>query len=242
MSSPDAHIEPRDGEPDCDYCDNRRFVIDGEGNAKACPRCGVAQKWKVKAMDAYSSRAGIALQQTFFNFKTTFDGTEDELLQDCLETAEEFAEHPEGRWLIMWGERGTGKSHLCAAVANHLINSGVPTLFVSMPDLLAALKQAMDLQSNTEQESYSGRMKLFKTVPVLILDDLGAETGSSWSDGVMFEILDHRYRNRLATMIVTNVPLEEFDPRIMSRMKDTALSTVVRNRALDFRQRPLTER
>ncbi len=111
-----------------------------------------------------------------------------------------------------------------------------------MPDLLASLKLAMDLQANTEQESYSGRMQLFKTAPVLILDDLGAETGSNWSDGVMFEILDYRYRNRLPTMIVTNCALDEFDPRIASRMQDTSLCTLVENAAPDFRKRPIEER
>lgn len=241
-SDPDAWVEPADGGPDCGYCQNRRYVLDGQGNLKPCPHCSVAQAWKIKALDGFSSRAGAALKQTFFNFQTRFNGIEDDILLDCLKTAEEFAENPDGRWLILWGERGNGKSHLCGAVANDLIATGTPALFISMPDLLASLKEAMDLQSNTEQESYSGRMKLFKTAPVLILDDLGAETGSSWSDGVIFEILDYRYRNRLPTMIVTNVPLDEFDPRIASRMQDAALSTVIRNQAPDYRKRPLSER
>jgi DNA replication protein DnaC len=241
-SSPDARIEPVDGGPDCDYCLNRRYVLDGQGNPKPCPQCSVAQMWKVDAIDSFSSRVGIAIRQTFTNFKTAFNGTEDERLVDCLQAAEDFANHPEDHWLILWGDRGNGKSHLCAAVANHLINAHVPALFISMPDLLAALKQAMDLQANTEQESYSGRMQLFKTAPVLVLDDLGAETGSNSSGGVMFEILDYRYRNRLPTMIVTNCALDEFDPRIASRMQDTSLCTVIENAAPDFRRRPIAER
>jgi DNA replication protein DnaC len=242
LSSPDAHIKPTDGGPDCQYCGNRRFVLDDQGNIKACPVCGVAQTWKVRAVDAFSSRAGAALRQTFFNFKTKFNGEEDELLRDCLEAAEEFAEEPDSRWLVMWGERGNGKSHLCAAVANHLIATGRAALFITMPDLLASLRHAMDLQANTEQESYSGRMNVFKTAPVLILDDLGAEGKSDWSDSVLFEVLDYRYRNRLPTMIVTNCALDAFDPRIASRMQDTLLSTVIENRALDFRKRPLEDR
>jgi len=241
-SSPDARVEPSDGGPDCDYCLNRRYVLDAQGNPKPCPRCGMAQQWRIGSLDAFSSRLGIAEQQTFLNYTTQFHGIEDPLLRDFLETVEEFAYHPQDRWLVIWGERGNGKSHMCAAVANHLINTGTPALFVTVPDLLSALKQALDNQANTEQESYSGRMKLFKKAPVLILDDLGAESGSSWSDGVVFEILDYRYRGRLPTMIVTNCPLEEFDPRIASRLQDTALCTVYRHRAPDFRKRPIEER
>ncbi|HEY3289129.1 MAG TPA: ATP-binding protein [Anaerolineae bacterium] len=242
LSSPDAHIQPIDGGPDCDYCNNRRFVVGPDNTLKPCPQCGVAQKWKVAAVDTYSSRTGSAATQTFFNFKTRFKDQEDDTLLDCLQSAEEFASHPDGRWLVMWGGRGNGKSHLCASVANHLIAAGTAALFITMPDLLAALRQAMDLQTNTEQESYTGRMHTFKTVTVLILDDLGAEGKSDWSDSVLFEILDYRYRNRLATMIVTNCRLDEFDPRVESRMKDTSLSNVVENSAADFRVRPLSER
>lgn len=242
LSSPDAHIKPTDGGPDCQYCHNRRYLLDDAGNLKPCPQCGVAQKWKVRAVDAYSSRSGAALKQTFFNFKTVFKGITDDMLVDCLQAAEEFAEHPDQHWLVLWGDRGNGKSHLCAAVANHLIATGRPALFISMPDLLSALRQAMDLQVNTEQESYSGRINVIKTASVLILDDLGAESLSDWSESVLFELLDYRYRNQLATMIVTNCALDDFEARVTSRLLDTLLSTVIENKAPDFRQRPAQER
>jgi DNA replication protein DnaC len=242
LSSPDSYVAPTDGGPDCDYCNNRRYVLDAQGNLKPCPKCGVAQSWRIRALDVYSSRNGAALSQTFFNFKTVFNGEEDDLLRACLMAAENFAEQPDHHWLILWGRRGNGKTHLCAAVANHLVNAGVAALFVTMPDLLSSLRQAMDLQANTDQESYSGRMNTFKNAPVLILDDLGAEGNSDWSDAVLFEVLDYRYRNRLPTMIVTNCSLDAFDPRIASRMQDTALSTIIENYAPDYRKRPLDER
>lgn len=238
----DKPIPPRDGGEPCDYCKNLRYVIGANGEMTPCPRCGAPKQWKVDALKAYSSLSGAAMGQTLFNFKTAFKGAKDDGLVNCLQAAEDFAEHPDGRWLVMWGERGSGKSHLCAAVANHLIGAGTPALFITAPDLLAALKEAMDLQTNTEQESYSGRLKMMKNAPALILDDLGAESGSAWSDGVIFEVIDFRYRNRLPTMIATNVPLEEFDPRVASRMQDAAFVTVVENAAPDFRRRPVGER
>lgn len=241
-SDPSASIEPRDGGPNCAHCGNKRFVLDDRGELKPCEHCNTAQQWKVDSVRAYSSRAGVAGRQTFMNFRTTLGGKHSDTLQESLEEAEAFAMDPHGKWLVIWGERGSGKSHLCAAVDNHLMQSGVPSLFVTMPDLLASLRQAMDLQANTEQESYSGRMKAFKTAPVLILDDLGAETGSAWSDGVLFEILDYRYRNRLPTMIATNVNPDDFDPRIASRMQDAEFCTVIENAAPDYRRRAKDER
>ncbi len=241
-ADPDAKVAPRDGGPDCDYCGNKRFVLGADNQPKPCPKCDVAQKWKVESLKPFSSRNEVSARQTFFNYRTTFKGDEDDILMDCLHTAEDFANAPQGKWLVMWGERGAGKSHLCAAVDNHLQQGGTPSLFITMPDLLASLRQAMDLQTNTEQETYSGRMNLFQKAPVLILDDLGAETGSAWSDGVLFQILDYRYRNRLPTMIATNINPDNFEPRVASRLQDTSLCIVIENAAPDFRRRPVTEK
>jgi DNA replication protein DnaC len=241
-ADPDAAIEARGGEPDCAYCGNKRFVVDERGNLKPCEHCHTAQEWKMNSVRAFSSRGGTASKQTFLNFKTTFNGVENPILQLCRDEAEAFANDPHGRWLVIWGERGSGKSHLCAAADNHLMHMSVPSLFITMPDLLSSLREAIELQSNTEQESYTSRLNVFKTTPVLILDDLGAETSSPWSDGVLFEILDYRYRNRLATMIVTNVNPDDFDYRIGSRMQDTEFCTVIENAAPDYRRRPIEEK
>lgn len=242
-SDPDAPVEPRDGGADCPTCGNKRFVLDATGSLKPCPDCNVARRWRIQALAAFASRSKITQQQTFSNFRTSFNGQENPTLVKCLRAAEQFAMRPEeGRWLVIYGERGSGKSHLCAAVDNHLTQAGIPCLFITALDLLAALRQAIELQSNTEQESFTGRMNVFKTATVLILDDLGAEQPSPWSESVLFEILDYRYRNRLATMIATNVPPDEFDPRIASRMQDTALCTVIENAAPDYRRRPLSEK
>ncbi len=241
-ADPDAAIEPRDGEPDCPKCGNKRYLVGADGSLKPCDQCNTAQDWRINSVRAFSSRGEVARRQTFLNFKTTFNGQESAILTECRDEAERFADDPHERWLVIWGERGSGKSHLCAAVDNHLVKAGVPSLFITMPDLLASLRQAIELQTNTETEGYTGRMTVFKTAPVLILDDVGAETASPWSDGVLFEILDYRYRNRLPTMISTNVNPEDFDYRIGSRMLDTELSKVIENAAPDYRRRPLEEK
>jgi DNA replication protein DnaC len=236
-SDPNAPVAPGDDLPHCDKCGNKRFVVDQAGNLHPCAHCGVAHRWRVQSVANFSSRNRFTESQTFVTFRTDVDGQESAVLRRCLRTAEKFAEAPDGKWLVIWGERGNGKSHLCAAVDNHLREAGVAVIFVTAPDLFAALRRSMDLDRTTEQESYSGRMRTFKEAQALILDDLGAETSSAWSEGVLFEILDFRYRNRLPTMIASNVPPEHFDPRLASRMQDKAFSVVLTNTAPDFRQR-----
>lgn len=241
-SDPDAPVPAGAGLPDCTACGNKRFIVGAAGGLKPCPSCDVALTWRIHAVSAFSSRSDLTRGQRFANFRTSLDGEESAVLRRCLRAAEKFAEAPDGQWLVLWGERGCGKSHLCAAVDNHLLAMHVAVLYITMPDLLGALRQAMDLDRNTEQESYSGRMRTFKTASVLILDDLGAENSSPWSDSVLFELLDYRYRQRMPTMIATNVDPDHFDPRIASRMQDKAFSVVLANTAPDYRRRPKKER
>lgn len=235
-SDPDAPVDAGTGLPECETCGNMRYVLDGQSRLQPCPDCGVAQTWRVQSVAAYSSRNEHTRAQTFVGFRTSIEGEESAVLKRCLRASEKFADAPDGQWLVIWGERGNGKSHLCAAVDNHLQQTGVATIFITAPDLFAALRRAMDFDRTTEQESYSGRLRAFKEAQVLILDDLGAESSSSWSDGVLFELLDYRYRNRMPTMIASNVDPDQFDPRLASRMQDKAFCTVVVNTAPDFRR------
>lgn len=246
-SDPNAPVVANDGEADCTHCGNKRYVLDVKGKLSPCPSCNVVQKWRVESLAQFSSMQGPALDKTFFNFKTAFDGKESAQLKMCLKAAEDFASEPDKRWLVMWGDRGNGKSHLCAAIANDLRHRDLPVLFITVPDLFASLTQAREIEASTEQETFSGRKKLFKTAPVLILDDLGAETARDWTEAVLFEILDYRYRNQLSTVVVTNLMLpeltsDELDPRITSRLQDTSLCTVVETRAQDYRLRPKSQK
>ena len=48
-------------------------------------------------------------------------------------------------WLLLEGLYGSGKTHLAAAVANFAVGLGVPTLFLTVPDLLDALRFSLSL-------------------------------------------------------------------------------------------------
>ncbi len=231
-------VLPLPGEPDCDYCENKRFVISSTGELKPCPRCNVAMMRKIEQLRAFSSLSPRTAQQNFDNFQTTFNGITDAVLELCLMQAKSFAENHENRWLVIWGSRGNGKSHLCASIYNHLIQRNIPAIFITFPELLTALKSTINKDATTE-ESYYERLNIFKTVPVLILDDVSAESSTPWSDNILFEIIDYRYRHLLSTVIVTNTELDLLEPRISSRLQDTTLCTIIENAAPDYRIRPL---
>lgn len=153
-------------------------------------------------------------------------------LRMAFETAHEFAQKPQG-WLVLLGEYGCGKTHLAAAIANHVVAAGRPALFVVVADLLDHLRAAYSPYSTT---TYDQRFEEVRSASLLILDDLGAHSATPWAQEKLFQIFNYRYNAQLPTVITSNHELEEIDIRIRSRLTDPELSRIMTIIAPDFRQ------
>ena len=140
-------------------------------------------------------------------------------LRRAYEAGLNYARDPQG-WLLFSGGYGCGKTHLAAAIANYRLDHGQPAVFVVVPDLLDHLRGAYSPRSDT---SYDERFAEVRDCPLLILDDLGTESNTSWADEKLFQIFNYRYNARLPTVVTTNHELEEIDPRIRSRLTSTDL-------------------
>lgn len=95
--------------------------------------------------------------------------------------------------LYVHGEMGIGKTYVLTAFCNLLALNRKNCAFISMPQLL------QDLKSYFNSDEDNG-MTILKEVPYLILDDLGAETLSTWGrDEVLYNILNERMLRKLPT-------------------------------------------
>lgn len=104
-----------------------------------------------------------------------------------------------GKGLYFHGEFGVGKTYIMGAIANVLAKRNISSMLVYTPDFFRELK------SGIHDGSYIEKLDLVKSVPVLILDDLGAETMSSWiRDDILGVILQHRMLEKLPTLYTTN--------------------------------------
>ncbi|MCX7682774.1 MAG: ATP-binding protein [Anaerolineae bacterium] len=153
-------------------------------------------------------------------------------LRWAYQEAREFALKPEG-WLVLKGGYGCGKTHLAAAIANYCVEHGQPVLFVTVPDLLDYLRATFAPSSPAR---YSTRFEEIRTAPILILDDLGTESGTPWAQEKLFQIFNYRYNARLPTVITTNNELDEIPLRLRSRLGDPDLSRIVSIIAPDYRR------
>lgn len=123
--------------------------------------------------------------------------------------------------LMMMGSCGVGKSHLAVSILKHLIGNGFTGIFITVPELLTKIKATYNKESNhTELEL----LEVIKTVDCLVLDDIGAEYGTSWALRKLFEVIDSRSGRH--TIYTTNLNMKElkerFEERDISRMKGHA--------------------
>jgi len=151
-------------------------------------------------------------------------------LKSAFSQATLFANNLKG-WILFYGGYGCGKTHLAAAIANNAVGLGVPTLFLTVPDLLDWLRFAYD----SPESSFEDRFSEIRNIRLLVLDDLGTQNTTPWAQEKLFQIINHRYINHLATVVTTNQPLDEIDGRIRSRLEDPDLVALVRITAPDYR-------
>jgi DNA replication protein DnaC len=156
-------------------------------------------------------------------------------IEQAFNQARHYSQNLNG-WVLLQGGYGCGKTHLAAAIANFAVSMGVPTLFLTVPDLLDALRFAY----GSEDTTFEARFDQIRNARLLVLDDFGTQNATGWAQEKLFQIINYRYINKLSTVITTNLTLDEIEARIRSRLSDPELVTAVRMSAPDYR-RPMED-
>jgi len=229
ISSSEINAVKTLGDPNCPHCHGAGYVrYDvpmghekfGKLESCVCRAKDVAEAARSRLFTM--SNLDRLTHLTFENFsengnsKAKFISALDrENLHKAFDVCEAFAKVPQ-KWILLEGGYGCGKTHLAAAIANFAVNNGMPTLFITVPDLLDSLRFAYaDPETTFEQ-----RFEEIRNAELLILDDFGTQNATPWAQEKLFQIINFRYVNKLATVITTNLMLDEIEGRIRSRLQD----------------------
>ncbi len=237
-----THARELPGDPHCPHCGGMGFlraeVPIGHPNFGKLQPCvcrqGALQEQAHDKLFSYSNLRELQ-HLTFTTFKPRgiigLGPFQADSLERAFNSARQFATHHKG-WLILQGKYGCGKTHLAAAIANEAVEMGVPTLFITVPDLLDTLRFAY----NDPEFTFEERFEEIRRVPLLILDDFGTQNATQWAQEKLFQIVNFRYINRLPLVVTTNLSIDDIEPRIRSRLQDPELVTSVQIHAPDYRR------
>jgi len=203
-------------------------------DSELCKICVIQGKSTLTLEHLSSIELEALRKKTFSNFdykSLNLSPEERQSLEQAHRNAVNFAKSPEG-WLVFMGVNGCGKTHLAAAIANHLRREGKSVLFIVVTDLLDYLRSTFNPESRV---SYDELFERIKKATVLILDDFGEQAATPWAQEKLYQLINYRYNARLATVITTCLSLDEIERRISSRMVDPSLSLVLNINAPDYR-------
>ncbi|VTS19463.1 primosomal protein DnaI [Streptococcus pseudoporcinus] len=127
-------------------------------------------------------------------------------LSKILDFVEQYP-NADQKGLYLYGDMGIGKSYFMAAMARELSErKGVSTTLLHFPTFTIDVKNAISSGSVKDE------IDAVKSVPVLILDDIGAEQATSWvRDEVLQVILQYRMLEELPTFFTSNYSLSDLE-------------------------------
>ena len=133
---------------------------------------------------------------------------------DCKNYADNFSEDSPS--LFLFGATGLGKTFLSSCIAKKLLEDGRNVVFGSILDLFRKV------ESEHFGRSEGNTADVIINAELVILDDLGSEFQTSFTDSVLYEILNDRLNLGKPTIISTNLSMEElnkkYNERIVSRL------------------------
>ncbi|GAB2478994.1 primosomal protein DnaI [Alkalibacterium psychrotolerans] len=134
-------------------------------------------------------------------------------LDKVITFIENYLESPKSyhKGLYLHGPFGVGKTFLLGGIAHELSEQGYPSLIVHFPTLAVEMKNSIG--KNTTED----KLDKFKKAPILMIDDIGADSLSSWiRDDILGVILQYRMQEELPTFFTSNFDMTQLEKEHLS--------------------------
>lgn len=139
-------------------------------------------------------------------------------LDRCRDYARQFG--PGSGSLLFFGNTGLGKTHLSLAIAGEAAAKGAAVLYSPMQGIIDRYERVkFDRDPTGEDRDFAA---MAPRCDLLVIDDLGSEFSTAFSQSVLYNLLNERMNAGLPIIISTNLSVDElsgaYSKRIVSRI------------------------
>ena len=149
----------------------------------------------------------------------------------CRDYAENFDPN-HAKNLLFMGDSGLGKTHLTLAIVSGVIHKGFMPVYGSAANLFSAVER--EKFSGTGTQSYDTMINC----DLLVIDDLGAEFSNSFTQSLLYNLINTRLLSGLPTVINTNLTMAQIEERYTGRIASRLIGEYVTKKfcGVDIRQ------
>lgn len=195
----------------CPHCKDTGY-IDGA-------KCSCFRQASVSLLYEQSGIRELLKQDNFDALSYEYyEGDDLARFQNAVTTCKNFVRNFNSDYhnLFFYGTVGTGKSFLSGCVAKELIEKGNLVIYFSATRLFNELSRYAFQRENRGE--LSGFLDDLFQCDLLIIDDLGTELTNSFVASQLFSCLNERHIRKKATIISTNLSLQELKDRYSERI------------------------
>ena len=158
-------------------------------------------------------------------------------MEGVLAYCKEYAAHfcARAKSLLFTGPTGLGKTHLSLAIARQVIDAGFTVIYGSAPNLLGKLERERFARFG---ENTGEVEQALLACDLLILDDLGAEFATAFTQSAIYNIVNTRLMGVKPVIISTNLSTAQLNEKYGERVTSRIIGnyTVLRFFGSDVRQ------
>ena len=140
----------------------------------------------------------------------------------CLNYAQKFGRFPI-RNLFLTGAPGLGKTFLSACIARTVSEKGRSVVYDTAGNIFAQFEARKFQRDSADGQEARDETRRYLNCDLLILDDLGSELVTQFTQSALYELVNSRLVGEKHTVISTNLSLEEaarrYPPQIASRLE-----------------------
>lgn len=170
---------------------------------KKCNRLKKVEKETKYLENVYNYDIPESIKRASINDIYKEDKNRFKVIKWIMKFIKNYEKNPHLKGLYLSGSFGSGKTYLISAMFNELAKSGVKSAIIFWPEFI------VDLKSSIGKEDFSIKLERIKKVPLLLIDDIGAEITTAWSrDEILCPIVQYRMQEGLPTFFTSNLSLE----------------------------------